>query len=269
MKATSADAPSTQPYKYNGKEFVEMYGYDTYDYGARGYYPAIMRFTTMDPLSEKYYHISPYAYCANNPIKFIDIGGDSIFPINPDVNYEKARITLCKTPTGQALWNKYANSSTNDIYIAMERFIEEDYNMEAFTLSDIQDWESLIVDGKLNLSKYYTSVSSTDGVDASKSEGKNIHIVMIDLNVAANSDKYYNAETVYHEIKSHIDNKNGSRRSDHREYYGHYKERNKPPKEGSPADIIMKELEQVRSQDNQQLPQTNSICTTFEKFKKH
>ncbi len=40
--------------KYNGKEFIEMHGYDTYDYGARGYYPAIMRFTTVDPLAEEF-----------------------------------------------------------------------------------------------------------------------------------------------------------------------------------------------------------------------
>ena len=29
-----------------------MHGYDTYDYGARGMYPALMRFTTLDPLAE-------------------------------------------------------------------------------------------------------------------------------------------------------------------------------------------------------------------------
>lgn len=43
---------SQQPFKYNGKEFVEMHGYDAYDYGARGYYPALGRFTTIDPLAE-------------------------------------------------------------------------------------------------------------------------------------------------------------------------------------------------------------------------
>ena len=52
-----------------------MHGYDTYDYVARGMYPAIMSFMTPDPLAEKYYSISPYAYCANNPIKFIDPTG--------------------------------------------------------------------------------------------------------------------------------------------------------------------------------------------------
>ena len=42
-----------QPYMYNGKEFIEMNGYDTYDYDARLYYAAIARFTTIDPMAEK------------------------------------------------------------------------------------------------------------------------------------------------------------------------------------------------------------------------
>jgi RHS repeat-associated protein len=66
---------STQPNKYNGKEFIEMHGYDTYDYGWRGLYSAIGRFTTIDLLAEKYYDVSPYAYCLNNPVKYIDPDG--------------------------------------------------------------------------------------------------------------------------------------------------------------------------------------------------
>jgi hypothetical protein len=33
---------------------------------------------SIDPLCEKYYWISPYVYCANNPIKWIDLKGDSL-----------------------------------------------------------------------------------------------------------------------------------------------------------------------------------------------
>lgn len=66
---------SEQPYKYNSKEFVEMHGLDEYDSEARWYYPAICRTTTMDPLAEKYYSTSPYAWCGNNPVRFVDPDG--------------------------------------------------------------------------------------------------------------------------------------------------------------------------------------------------
>ena len=35
----------------------------------------VSRWMCPDPLAEKYYHISPYAFCGNNPIKFIDPDG--------------------------------------------------------------------------------------------------------------------------------------------------------------------------------------------------
>lgn len=75
-KSTNGD---TQPYKYNCKELDRMSGLDWYDYGAR-YYDGI-RFTTMDPMAEKYYSISPYAYCANNPVNAIDPDGKRMSPI--------------------------------------------------------------------------------------------------------------------------------------------------------------------------------------------
>ena len=52
-----------------------MHGLDEYDSEARWYYPAIMRTTTMDPLAEKYYDISPYAWCGNNPVLQVDPDG--------------------------------------------------------------------------------------------------------------------------------------------------------------------------------------------------
>ena len=38
------------------------------------------RWTTIDPLAEKYYSISPYAFCNNNPVNFVDPDGrDGIY----------------------------------------------------------------------------------------------------------------------------------------------------------------------------------------------
>lgn len=65
-----------QQFKYNGKEYDPMHGLNEYDYGTRQYDPAVGRLTSMDPLCEKYYHISPYAYCKGNPVRFIDPNGE-------------------------------------------------------------------------------------------------------------------------------------------------------------------------------------------------
>lgn len=52
-----------------------MHGLNTYDYGARQMDPVICQWTTVDPLAEKYYNVSPYAYCANNPVNAVDLDG--------------------------------------------------------------------------------------------------------------------------------------------------------------------------------------------------
>jgi RHS repeat-associated protein len=58
-------------YLFNAKELDEESG--MYYYSARYYAPPV--FTSRDPLFEKYPWISPYAYCANNPLKYIDPTG--------------------------------------------------------------------------------------------------------------------------------------------------------------------------------------------------
>jgi RHS repeat-associated protein len=67
------------PYKYGGKEWDSTTS--TYDFEARQFSPNFHRFTTMDPLCEKYYGISPYAYCANNPVNYVDYSGKG--PLQP------------------------------------------------------------------------------------------------------------------------------------------------------------------------------------------
>ena len=71
----SSAASDVQSRKYNGKELDKMHGLDTYDYGARQYNPVTARWDRMDPLCEKYYAISPYAYCHNNPVMMVDPDG--------------------------------------------------------------------------------------------------------------------------------------------------------------------------------------------------
>ena len=70
--------PKLQPYKYTGKELDLVHGLNTYDHGARQNYSVLGVWDRMDPLAEKYYNISPYAVCGNNPLFIMDSRGDSL-----------------------------------------------------------------------------------------------------------------------------------------------------------------------------------------------
>jgi len=65
-------------FQYNGKEKQQEFGMALIDYGQRNYDAQLGRFFAVDRFAEKYYDFSPYQYGANNPIKYIDVNGDSL-----------------------------------------------------------------------------------------------------------------------------------------------------------------------------------------------
>ena len=90
MGGGTVNNPGIQPYKYGTKELDRQNGLDWYDSQARMYDPLLGRTPTLDPLSEKYYSISPYAWCAGNPVRLVDPTGqfytdniedDTIYPL--------------------------------------------------------------------------------------------------------------------------------------------------------------------------------------------
>jgi RHS repeat-associated protein len=67
---------STNRWNFNGKEKQTIKDLGWLDFSARMYANCeVPLFTTPDPLMEKYYSISQYAFCGNNPINRIDPNG--------------------------------------------------------------------------------------------------------------------------------------------------------------------------------------------------
>ncbi|TAG17760.1 MAG: hypothetical protein EAZ22_17130 [Cytophagales bacterium] len=60
---------------YQGKEYVEAFGYNSYDFHARGYNAFTGRFDGVDAVD--HYGISGYAGMANNPVSAIDPDGNN------------------------------------------------------------------------------------------------------------------------------------------------------------------------------------------------
>ena len=113
-----ASSTSTQPYKYNSKEYDTKKGLNWYDYGARHYDAVLGRFMTVDPLAEKYYSESLYTYCYSNPINCIDPNGkDGIYIAFPDYkistpigkigNLGHAGVLLIDNKTGVTKYYEY------------------------------------------------------------------------------------------------------------------------------------------------------------------
>ncbi len=63
----SASSPAGTPAAAAGSPYL--------DFGARLYDPRTTAWLSHDPMSEKYYSISPYVYCADNPVLFFDADG--------------------------------------------------------------------------------------------------------------------------------------------------------------------------------------------------
>ena len=79
-----------RPITFTGKEKDEETGYSYF--GAR-YYDSDLSglFLSVDPMSDKYPSLSPYAYCAWNPVKLVDPDGEE-YGIPPW--YPKTQIIL-------------------------------------------------------------------------------------------------------------------------------------------------------------------------------
>ena len=147
-----ASSQNVQPYKYNGKEFDTKKGLNWYDYGARQYNAAIGRFTTMDPMAEKYYEWSPYTYCKNNPINRIDPDGNDDYVIEPggrlhNMTHESQR--------GKSEFDRLYNSSET---IKIQR------GKKSIKVSDMKLLSGML---KMQSDKYknYGTVGSTENLD--------------------------------------------------------------------------------------------------------
>ena len=56
-------------------------------FGARYYTSDLSIWLSVDPMSDKYPSLSPYVYCANNPVKLVDPNGESISEFDENGNY--------------------------------------------------------------------------------------------------------------------------------------------------------------------------------------
>jgi hypothetical protein len=181
-----------------------MNGLNLYDFEARQLMTMTPLFTTMDPLAEKYYNISPYAYCLNNPVKYVDPDGKDIrlFNIvkydnngNPTMGYERkvspktesALKDLVNTDVGRAYFAQYAKKGD----VVGGYTFQEDGNLSNKTLT--------LVDYSMDKEEGNVALSPGSGSHTISEDKTKVDITVVSYGV----DKYSVGETLTHETQLH------------------------------------------------------------------
>ena len=142
----------------NSKEFSSFSGLYMYDNEARNRDPLFNRFTSVDPMAEKYPDFSPYTVCANNPLRIVDPSGkywedpEKAVELEKEVNKRIKKIKKNRSENQEKLNKKNISekekkklnnkiSEANDMIALLNKGIEnirqlgEDTN-NTYTLSD-------------------------------------------------------------------------------------------------------------------------------------
>ena len=124
------------------------------DFGARQYSPTLSRWLVPDPMGEKYYDVSPYVYCAGNPVSAIDMEGRKIIFVN-------GFLELGFIKGGEQYWPKSFVSGAQSFY----REDSSPYftNRHYWLLSTAEDRR---ISGYNYAKKHYSSIIS--GMDSSQ-----------------------------------------------------------------------------------------------------
>ena len=163
--ATNADF---QPYKYNGKELDKMHGLNTYDHGARQNDPILARWDRIDPLCEKYYSVSPYVYCANNPINSFDPNGKEVlnkFDLNREQERKATEIFINKVNDQHNSIMLFAHGAGNGNGIVLQdgEYLASAYDLERFLDNNSETWKNRFVTGDEVSIVFFSCETGDDG----------------------------------------------------------------------------------------------------------
>ena len=151
------------PLSFNGKEKDYESGF--HYYGARYYWSELLTgWLSVDPLMDKYSSISPYAYCAWDPVTLLDFWGDSITLTAEAWNVQQQAFLSVFEKKSENIPFAYDESSQKMSYIGKnESYLYSDTQNEI-----IEHYKSLCENPSYNVSVQVVDnnlpIFTTDGI---------------------------------------------------------------------------------------------------------
>ena len=186
-------ASYSERYTFTGKERDSETGY--YYFGARYYSSDYSIWLSVDPMADKYPSLTPYNYCAWNPMKLVD-------PDGKDIKMSK---------TSQAYHNKYYNKKGYEKYTSLYNklqndrsvlFFVKDQNDNAYAKSHGAD-AGMLYENDESMDDYKNGVFYIEWGDPSDAFGGDAsHVLLEEMYHAGQliDNKYDNTPTLDKEI---------------------------------------------------------------------
>ncbi|MBQ6725187.1 MAG: hypothetical protein IJQ89_01280 [Bacteroidales bacterium] len=167
-------------YSFNAKELDEETG--MYYYEARYMAPPV--FISRDPHFERYPTFSPYAYCANNPVKYVDPTGEDFEPVVDDENktitfrakYYTSKENADDLKKGIHFWNSESGCYK---YVIGEGKEKQEYTIKFDLQIEVrEDAKKAFENDKSGMANYYEGRTYV-GDDKARGETENGNIIRL------------------------------------------------------------------------------------------
>ena len=153
------------------------------------YDPSLGRFMSVDPLSEKYYSISPYVYCADNPVKHVDPDGKeklNVLSNNHDaVNYHVNAFE--DNPSVLNIWG-HGDGRSIDVKNSKNESITNSADLNTFLLKNSKLWKAHISGKPMTIVLHSCKNASFAKALSASKEFKNVTIIGATKNVKVTSN---------------------------------------------------------------------------------
>ncbi|MBQ9669833.1 MAG: RHS repeat-associated core domain-containing protein [Prevotella sp.] len=195
-----------QGYRFQGKELEREHGLNWNYHGARYADMLTGGWTTVDPLAESFYSISPYAFCANNTAMYIDPNGmASWYTNNPDAIRDFWEKVIRNGNKTYAFDPRFWSYASDDDFLARACYnTDKKFFFYTYTIADVSNgtftFTIVGVRNYVDVAGTYSMYYPTYNGGSSGNTGDNYETDGLGLSVTAVSMAFPGAEAVYEGI---------------------------------------------------------------------
>ncbi len=177
-----------------GKEKDSESGY--YYFGARYFMPNLSIWNSVDPMADKYPSLSPYNYCAWNPLKLVDPNGLDTFNIILDKG------TISAQPADGDHFIRFWRDKEIISSMAVSKDINVEFNFDIWRVNDKEGYTYYLNFSDATIGKNVFDIIANDGYNNSSTFEWDYYPTMTSGELSTSGE----VDMMVHAVNKHTDN---------------------------------------------------------------